>query len=183
METNYGGSISRGDIQQLHYLRTVLPLNYKRTTSQVFSDATCYIINLHQSLDVMYLAAAYHDVKDLPLLEPRLPSWTPDWRSLPPATYLDSVWKWFFVMTVYFEQVNGSAIKAVEHKRNLGPAHFLDHFEFARSDFGGYAQPQMPLSTGHLFCKGTLLASVPAKWRSRPKLKLGYYREFLWRIA
>ena len=52
-------------------------IDYTRSISQVFQDATRYLIRREQMLDVMYLAQYYRPNDDI-----ELPSWCPDWRKV-----------------------------------------------------------------------------------------------------
>ncbi|KAJ9609908.1 hypothetical protein H2200_006237 [Cladophialophora chaetospira] len=57
-------------------LRNTLPIDYKRTVSEVFQDVTKYIINRDRSLDVLLVVWESRPIDTL-----ELPSWTPDWRT------------------------------------------------------------------------------------------------------
>ncbi|KAJ9605788.1 hypothetical protein H2200_009637 [Cladophialophora chaetospira] len=66
-----------GDLDLHHTPKTIaLPIDYTRSVSQVFQDATRYLINRDRRLDVILLAFSSRDRGS------DLPSWTPDWENL-----------------------------------------------------------------------------------------------------
>lgn len=64
---------------------TTISISYLKSVSEVFQEATKYLVNREGSLDVLYLAP-YYPSDDL-----KIPSWTPDWRNvvlpLPPPHF------------------------------------------------------------------------------------------------
>jgi Heterokaryon incompatibility protein (HET) len=53
-----------------------ISISYLKSVSEVFQEATKYLVNREGSLDVLYLAP-YYSAGDL-----EIPSWTPDWRNV-----------------------------------------------------------------------------------------------------